>query len=109
MHSYIFLEDLQASHLAESKVCVHAYRDSVSIYLPNLDPLDCRLSSTPRLVDNISVVTVKDEPTTREVRTATGYRVAHFEREPVSVNVLNDADNPRGFELDCGEVRTHVA
>jgi len=79
---------------------VHAYRDSVRICLYNLDPLDCRLSGTRSLLDNVSVVTVKDEPTAREVTTAAGYRVAHFECKPVSVDVLNDADNPRAFKLD---------
>ncbi len=44
-----------------------------------------------------------------EVTTAAGYRVAHFECEPVSVDVLNDADNPRAKHEHRGQNRDVAA
>jgi hypothetical protein len=83
---------------------VDAYRQWARIFLLDLHTLDCRLSATHFLVDNISAVAVKDKALAREVRTAPWNRVAHFEREPVSINVLNDADDSGTFKPNLGEV-----
>jgi hypothetical protein len=90
-------------------VGVHSYRHSVRVYPHYLDTLDHRFSSPSRFFDNVSVAELKDELTLRELGTTLRHGIAHFKDQPMSINILNNANDSRVLKVDVGNISGHVA
>jgi hypothetical protein len=91
-------------------VCADAYCRSVNICFYDLSALNGRLSGRPlTFVNEISAAKLKDELTSRELRTAIGYGITHFKGQPVTIAILYDANDPRAFKMEIGKVGSHAA